>query len=164
MKAAILSDTHDAVFSTEDVLKMVRDAGVDTIIHCGDMSCASTAELFHDFCVLHAWGNNDWDTIGLQLTIGECIPGSRSDRWIKGMFDGKIFAAVHAQHSSLFSGLLDSEMFDYIFVGHTHRKYDQMMGKTRVINPGAIGGARRGERGFCILDFATGEKTDYTTE
>ena len=64
----------------------------------------------------------------------------------------------------IFSGLLDSDFFDYIFVGHTHRKSDRMMGKTRVINPGAIGGAHRGERGFCILDFATGELTDYVTE
>ena len=39
-----------------------------------------------------------------------------------------------------------------------------MMGKTRVINPGALGGAHRGERGFCILDFVTGELTDYVTE
>ena len=164
MRAAIISDTHDAVFNTQDVLKMIKDEGVATIIHCGDMSSVYTAELFHDFCIYHAWGNNDFDTIGLKLTIQECMAGSRSDRWIKGVFDGKIFAAVHEQHSTIFSGLLDSDFFDYIFVGHTHRKSDRMMGKTRVINPGAIGGAHRGERGFCILDFATGELTDYVTE
>lgn len=164
MKAAIISDTHDAVFSTKDVLEKIKDAGVDTIIHCGDMTNAMTAALFHDFCIYHAWGNCDYDTVGLKFAVQECLPGSRSDRWIKGVFDGKLFAAVHEQHSAIFSGLMDSGQFDYIFVGHTHRKSDQTAGKTRVINPGAIGGAHRGERGFCIIDFATGELTDYVTE
>ena len=82
MRAAVISDTHDSVFSTEVVLEMIKKAGVDTIIHCGDMSYSSTAELFHDFCVYHAWGNNDIDTVGLMLAIRECKPGSHSERWI----------------------------------------------------------------------------------
>ncbi len=164
MKIAVISDTHDAVFSTQDVLKMIAAEGVDTIIHCGDMASVHTAELFHDFCVLHAWGNNDFDTVGLQLAIRECQPGSRSERWIKCSFGGKLIGAVHDIYSPHFSTMLGSGFFDYIFVGHTHRKMDEMMGNSRVINPGAIGGARRGERGFCILDPETGEKTDYVTE
>ena len=164
MRVAVISDTHDSVFSTEVVLEMIKEAGVDTIIHCGDMSYSSTAELFHDFCVYHAWGNNDIDTVGLMLAIRECKPGSHSERWIKGIFDGKLFGAVHDAFSPVFRTMLESGQFSYIFVGHTHRKMDEMMGSTRVINPGAIGGARRGERGFCILDFATGEKTDYVID
>ena len=164
MRAAVISDTHDAVFSTQDALDLIRAAGVDTIIHCGDMSGTRTAELFHEFCVYHAWGNNDIDRVGLELTIRECRPGSRSERWIKGYFDGKLFGAVHDMFSPEFRTMIESELFDYIFVGHTHRKLDEMMGRTRVINPGAIGGAHRGERGFCLLDFETSEKTDYVTE
>ncbi len=164
MRIAVISDTHDAVFSTQDVLKTIADEGVDTIIHCGDMSSAYTAELFQDFCVYHALGNNDFDTIGLQLAIRECKPGSRSERWIKCSFDGKLIGAVHDIYSPHFNTMLESGFFDYIFVGHTHRKMDKMMENTHVINPGAIGGARRGERGFCILDLSTGEKTDYIIE
>lgn len=164
MRIAVISDTHDAVFSTKDVLKMIADEGVDTIIHCGDMASVYTAEQFTDFCVYHAWGNNDFDTVGLQLAIRECKPGSRSERWIKCSFDGKLIGAVHDIYSPHFKTMLESGFFDYIFVGHTHRKMDEMMGNTRVINPGAIGGAHRGERGFCILDLETGEKTDFVTE
>ena len=40
MRAAVISDTHDAIFSTQDVLKMIAGEGVDTIIHCGDMTTA----------------------------------------------------------------------------------------------------------------------------
>lgn len=143
---------------------MISHAGVDTIIHCGDMTTAYTAELFKDFCVYHAWGNNDFDTAGIQYALRECKPGSQSDRWIKGVFDGKLFAAVHEEHSRQFASLMDSELFDYIFVGHTHRKADRVEGKTRIINPGAIGGAPRGPRGFIIIDFAAGEIEDYLIE
>ena len=164
MRAAVISDTHDAIFSTQEVLKMIAEAGVDTIIHCGDMCGAWTAELFNDFCIYHAWGNNDIDTVGLQYAIQNCQPGSRSDRWIKAVFDGKMIAAVHEEHSRQFAGLMDSGLFDYIFVGHTHRKSDRIEGKTRIINPGAIGGAHRGPRGFVIIDFAAGTVTDYLTD
>lgn len=164
MRAAVISDTHDAVFSVQDVLETIAAEGVDTIIHCGDMTAAYTAELFRDFCVYHAWGNCDYDTVGIQYALRECKPGSHSDRWIKGVFDGKLVAAIHEEHSRQFAELMDSGLFDYIFVGHTHRKSDRTEGKTRVINPGAIGGAHRGPRGFIIMDFATGELTDYLTE
>ena len=60
--------------------------------------------------------------------------------------------------------MLTSGQFDYIFYGHTHVKSDEMVGKTRVVNPGAIGGAHRGTQGFIILDTETGEITDYVTE
>lgn len=164
MRIAVLSDTHDAVFSTEDVLKSIAAEGIDTVIHCGDMCRPWTAELFRDFCVYHVWGNNDMDTVGLRLAIQECKPGSQSDRWIKCLFDGKLIAALHEQASPLFSGLLESGQYDYIFVGHTHRKSDAMYGKTRVINPGAIGGAHRGKRGYIILDTLTGEVQDIVTD
>ena len=164
MRAAVISDTHDAVFSTQEVLKRIAAEGVDTIIHCGDMTTAYTAELFKDFCVYHAWGNNDFDTFGIKFALQECLPGSQSDRWIKCVFDGKAVAAVHIEHSSLFTGLMNSGAFDYIFVGHTHRKSDRTEGKTRIINPGAIGGARRGPRGFIIVDFAAGEIQDFLIE
>ena len=164
MKIAVLSDTHDAVFSTQEVLKGIAAQGIDTIIHCGDMCSAYTAEQFQDFCIYHAWGNNDIDTVGLQLAIRECKPGSQSDRWVKCYFDGKLIGAVHDMYDRAFSTMLSSGLFDYIFVGHTHRKMDEMIDRTRVINPGAIGGAHRGKRGYVILDTMSGEVTDVVTE
>ena len=164
MRIAVISDTHDSVSATREVLETIKKEGVGTFIHCGDMSSTFTAELFHDFCVYHARGNNDLDAIGLKLALQECKAGSCSEKWIKCVFDGKLIGALHDMYSPLFSSMIDSGEFSYIFVGHTHRKMDEMMGTTRVINPGAIGGAYRGPRGFCILDLETGEKTDYGLE
>ncbi len=160
MRIAVISDTHNAVSSTEKVLAAIKNEGIDTIIHCGDMTYPSTAELFRDFCVYHAWGNGDIDTIELPMVIKACKPGSRSEQWIKCELDGKLIGAVHDIYSSYFRTMLGSGEFDYIFVGHTHRKMDEMMGPTRVINPGSIGGAPRAPYGYCILDLKTGDKKD----
>lgn len=164
MRAAVISDTHDSILSTQDALNLIAAEGVDTIIHCGDMTTAYTAELLRDFCVYHAWGNCDYAAADIQTALRSCKPGSRSDRWIKAVFDGKMIGAVHEEASREFANMLDSGLFDYIFVGHTHRKSDRTVGSTRIINPGAIGGAHRGERGFIIIDFASGEIKDYITE
>ena len=164
MKIAVISDTHDDDYVTKEVLKFIASRQIETIIHCGDVSASRTMELFKHFCVCLAYGNNDIDQVGLSMTLRECKPGSCAGPWYKGVIDGKLIAAVHDEHSARFSGLLESGQFDYIFVGHTHRRSDRMNEKTRVINPGAIGGARRGPRGFCILDLATGEKEDYELE
>ena len=163
MRIAIVSDTHDNFGGTEAALKIIAAESVDTIIHCGDMTSGAEAELFHDFCVHHVIGNGDFDTFSIEDGIRLCKPGSSSDFVYNTMIDGKWIAALHGHNANMFYTLLESERYDYIFVGHEHRKSDRMMGKTRVINPGAIGGARRGERGFCILDLETGELTDYVT-
>ena len=164
MRIAIISDTHDNFSGTEAALKIIAREKVDTIIHCGDMTSGSEAELFHGFCVHHVLGNNDFDSLSIDIAISGCKPGSSSDFVYNANIDGKWIAAVHGHRANLFYTLLESDRYDYIFVGHEHRKSDRMMGNTRVINPGAIGGARRGERGFCILDLETGELTDYVTD
>ena len=71
MKIAVLSDTHNAAFDTQEVLKAVAAEGIDTVIHCGDMCAPHIAELFQDLTLYHAWGNNDIDTVGLQLAVRE---------------------------------------------------------------------------------------------
>ena len=100
MKIAVMSDTHNALFSTRDVLGMIAREGVDTIIHCGDLSAAYFAEEFKNFCVYHAWGNCDTDIVGIPMAIRECKAGSRSEKWIKCVFDGKLIGAVHDRYSS----------------------------------------------------------------
>jgi predicted phosphodiesterase len=47
--------------------------------------------------------------------------------------------------------------FDYIFYGHSLRRTDSVIGKTRVINPGALGGPRYQSRSGCLLDLVSGE-------
>jgi hypothetical protein len=46
---------------------------------------------------------------------------------------------------------------DYLFTGHTHVRMDKRIGRTRLINPGALGGTRKQSRSVAILDLDTDE-------
>ena len=159
MKLGIISDTHNNEEGTLKALKTFQDEGVQELIHCGDLSSWFMAELFKGFCIHHVLGNNDFDRIGISISIQECVPGSSSGEVYTGMFGKKTVAAVHGHIYAQLDTLINQGNFDYVFQGHTHRQTDEMVGKTRLINPGAIGGAMRGPRGYCILDV---EKDDLT--
>ncbi len=49
--------------------------------------------------------------------------------------------------------LLSEQKHDYLLQGHTHVRHDERIGKTRVINPGALHRAR--EKTVALLDTAT---------
>lgn len=164
MKIAIVSDTHNNEFGVMDALKEIRAEGIETIIHCGDMTSGDTAELFSDFCIHHVRGNGDIDQFGIDIAIEACRPGSTSGLVYTALIDGKKIAALHGHNANMYFTLLESGTFDYIFHGHTHHHRDEMDGKTRIINPGAIGGAHRGTRGFCTLDMLDGKLTFHEME
>ena len=53
----------------------------------------------------------------------------------------------------LLRDLENSGHFDFIFHGHTHQAADRRVGKTRIINPGALHRAR--PKTFVVLDLAS---------
>ena len=164
MRIALLSDTHNNLHNIQSALSKLKELKVDTIIHCGDMTRDETAEAFHDFCIHHVLGNGDMDTFGLQMAIQECRPGSSSGEIYTATLDGKSIAAIHGHNLPLYRSLTENGRYDYVFHGHTHRLRDERIGKTRVINPGALGGAVRGERSFCVLELSTGDLSVYPVE
>jgi predicted phosphodiesterase len=62
---------------------------------------------------------------------------------------------THGDNEGFLDGLIGSGKYAYVLHGHTHRRRDQTVGSTRVINPGALGGMRRERRSLCILDLTT---------
>ena len=162
MKIGILSDTHNHIPRTTEALKILREEGVRELIHCGDMTRIETAELFQGFALHHVFGNNDIDEIGLRLTIQSFGPGSGSSDLYTAEIEGKRIAAIHGHQLSALTQLIQSQRYDYVFHGHTHRIRDERIGRMRVVNPGALGGARRDRRNFCILELTTGDLTHYS--
>lgn len=157
MKIAVISDTHDNEINTRTALDIIRGQGVDTIYHCGDMTKSPMCDLFTDFCIHHVRGNNDFNELGIQIGLQSCRPGSTTSYVYTDLVDEKRIAVMHGHDYGMYRTLIENGKLDYIFHGHTHRQGDERDGDTRVINPGAIGGARRGRRGFCIVNFATDE-------
>jgi len=155
MKIGILSDTHNDSAATVRALHIFRQRGVRTLFHCGDLTTAEMIPFFAGLTVYFVRGNMDRHAV---QALKAAIAAQSGAHWLgKGdlvELAGKLVAITHGDREDVFETLLLTEP-DYLFHGHTHRRRDERVGSTRVINPGALGGNLKETRSICILDLAT---------
>ena len=155
MRIGILSDTHNDSAATVRALQVFRQRGVHILFHCGDLTTAEMVPLFEGFEVYFVRGNMDRH---LKAAIKGAIALQDGAHWLgKGKLvelDGRLIAMTHGDRPAVMEELLLAEP-DYLFHGHTHQRRDERLGRTRVINPGALGGTQKEARSVCVLDLAT---------
>jgi len=156
MKIGIVSDTHDDARSLEAALEALRAKDVTKVLHCGDVCGPGLIQALAGFDVWIAQGNMDRHP-GLAQVTEETLGRGRL-AWLHRLtLDGYAVAMIHGDNEEVLGNMITSGQYAYVLCGHTHRRRDQTIGRTRVINPGALGGVRWQRRSFCILDLATGE-------
>lgn len=156
MKIGVISDTHDNLRNLEVALEILRAEQVTNLVHCGDLCGPHIVQALAGFDVWVAQGNMDRHLELPQVTKGTF--GHISLAWLqKPTLNGCSIAVIHGDNEEVLGNLITSGQHRYVFHGHTHRRRDQTVGRTRVINPGALGGTRKQSRSFCILDLAAGE-------
>jgi len=127
------------------------------VVHCGDLSSPETAGGMHGFQVIHVCGNQDTADGQIRQVLLDMNPKNFSGLTFEGEIGGMKIAAVHGNQPLKLRELINSGIYAYIFTGHTHRRRNELIGSTRVINPGALGGLSVEERSVYILDLETGE-------
>jgi putative phosphoesterase len=152
MKIAIISDTHNHLANLHKTLRIIEDEDIHTIIHCGDVTTTETLSALSAFRVILTFGNGDFTSGEMREALLNMNPDSYAGSVFQGEIDGLRIAVTHGHLYSQFQTLLNSQQFDLLFHGHTHRREDTLHGNTRRINPGALGGLRKEERSFCIFD------------
>jgi len=157
MKIAVISDTHNHHANLIKALELIESENIQTIIHCGDVTTAETAALLDGYQVILSYGNGDFASGEIRETLEKLNPASFAGLVYHGKIDSLRIAVIHGHHYSQLQNLIHSQQFDVIFTGHTHRHGESRHGITRIINPGAIGGLRKEERSFFILDTLTRE-------
>ena len=158
MKIGILSDTHDHSGNMVRALNLFQREGITTIIHCGDLTSPQLIQHMEGFRVIYVYGNMDFN----PYEISQALQKLNTDNFVGTTYRGKIddvaIAATHSHLPGALDGLVRLNDYRYVFHGHTHRQRNEMKGKTQIINPGALGGAGKGEpRTVCIVDLATEE-------
>jgi putative phosphoesterase len=149
MLLGILSDTHDRVAAAAAGIAALKAAGAESFLHCGDVGGEGVLDLLAGLPVAFVWGNTDWDRAALQRyaqDLGlECFGGfGEIER------GGKLIAITHGDDARAVRRVLDGQRHDYLFLGHSHVKADERVGRVRVINPGALHRAR--EKTVATLD------------
>jgi len=141
MKIGVISDTHDQAAHIVEMVRLLNEEEVGLVVHCGDWVAPF---ILHFFEGLKAplrgiFGNNDADRFrhltfkdkwGLDLEFEE--------RFLKLDIEGRKIAAFHGDYPELVEGLVDSGHWDAVFHGHTHRRVNEVKGKTLSLNPGSL--------------------------
>lgn len=147
----IISDSHDNMDKIGKAMKVAKENNVSMIFHLGDFVSPFAAVPFldgdHEF--VGVFGNNDGDRLFLQKRLNGKI--LRSPHWLN--VDGKSLYLMHEPYALY--PVIESQLYDFIFFGHTHRLIVKRYDKTLVINPGESCGYLTGKATCVLLDPQT---------
>jgi putative phosphoesterase len=152
MLIAVLSDTHDNRGSIRKALELAQVRGAEEIFHCGDLTSASVLPLFRGWTLQYVEGNMDRDGAEIRAGVERLGAGSACAAELHLERGGLRIAILHGNRADRLAQAVESGKYDFVFHGHTHRRRDERIGRTRVVNPGVLGGAAMGKYSFCFLD------------
>jgi len=151
MKIGIISDTHDNLPRIKEAVGIFNREKVELVLHAGDFVSPFTFLEFKNLnCSLKGvFGNNDGDKLYLQEKfrgIGKLYPTPYNVK-----INNKNIVILHKE--KLIDALAESQKYDVIIYGHTHRIDLRKTGKTIIINPGECGGWLTGKSTIALLDL-----------
>ncbi|MBP3953954.1 metallophosphoesterase family protein [Gemmata sp. G18] len=154
MRLGILSDTHDELERTRHAIELLRAAGAEALIHCGDLVSPALVAALR---VLPSWfvfGNHDSDMVPhLERAAAEL--GVTCLGWGGVVeLDGKRIGVAHGHMSADVRRVLAAQP-DYFLSGHSHIASDVVSGSVRRVNPGAL--HRADEFTVALLEVGSGE-------
>jgi putative phosphoesterase len=156
MHLGIVSDTHDNIEVAEQAADAFAEAGVDAVVHCGDIVAPFTAAVFDRGFDFHAVrGNNDG-----EWALADAVAdfGTYHGETAELTLDGREVAVYHGTSGAVVEALVDCGHYDYVLHGHTHEFAHESRAGTTRINPGGIAIEAAPESpSAVVLDVETGE-------
>lgn len=147
----VISDTHDNMEKVKRAVEEAKKRDVKVVFHCGDIVAPFVIPLFKDFELYGVFGNNDGEWLFMREKAGDAIKKGPRELEV----DGKKIALMHEPF--LLDAIVKSQMYDYVFYGHTHEMDIRRKGRTLVVNPGEACGCLTGKSTVVFLNPETGE-------
>ena len=151
-RLGIISDTHGRTPRARRAIDLLLARGATRIIHLGDVSNEAVLDLLAGIEATVVFGNCDDERalaryagiLGIQVVHPAAVLEVKSRR----------IGLTHGHLEREVSLLFESEV-DFLLHGHTHEIRDERVGRTRVLNPGALHRASR--HTALLLDPASGD-------
>jgi putative phosphoesterase len=161
MHLGIVSDTHGNRLMVARALTLLRERGITTLLHCGDIDDPETVLMFGGFTVHFVFGNCDHDRAALRQAMSE-IGATLHEQFGSVELEGVKLAFLHGDDGGTLRDVERSGYYDFLFYGHTHQAEEHRSGSTRIVNPGALHRAR--PKTFAVLNLTSREIESVTVE
>ena len=157
MKIAIISDTHDNLANLKKAISFIKKGEIKVLIHCGDIFKPETLkEGLKEFQgkIYIIFSEADASFSKIPEDSFEDLPKSKVfEKSGQIKIGGKKIAFCH--FPEIARNLAESQKYDLVFYGHTHKPWEEKIGKTQLVNPGNIAGLFF-RPSFAIYDTKTG--------
>jgi hypothetical protein len=141
MQIAIISDIHNNELSLKKVLDFCAKKKIEKIICCGDLASQETLDFLNDNFsgdIFYALGNMDNDQLQNYKTLQKYKNTKVYSDFGEIEINGKKIAFVHFPKKA--KKLAETGKYDFVFFGHTHKPWEEMIGKCKLLNPGNVTG------------------------
>jgi predicted phosphodiesterase len=156
-RVGVVSDTYDNREGLKQLLNRFLVGGARWLIHCGGLGSAGLIDLLKPWRLFIVAGERERDRQAIEATLQKARLQSFLPTDMTTTIEGARIGVCRGDDMALVNRWAKSGEFDYIFYGHSLRRSDSMMGRTRVINPGALGGPRYQSRSGYLVDVVNGE-------
>jgi putative phosphoesterase len=152
MRIGIVSDTHNHLANVARIVELFDEAGVERVVHTGDITQARTLEVFGRLRapLVGVYGNND-ERAALAST-GRRLGMDLHDGPLELDWAGRRILVVHDPRD------LDAALAPHHAValhGHVHRLVIERRLGALVLNPGECAGHLPGHNAVAVLDLRT---------
>lgn len=141
MLIGILSDSHGRADTTARAVTALLEHGAEMLLHLGDLGSEAVLDELAGHNARIVFGNCDGDAAALAR-YAELLGVGVDHPMGVVCVDGRRIAFTHGHVGRLMRQAV-TEGCDYLCHGHTHAVRDERVGRTRIVNPGALFGASR---------------------
>jgi len=153
MLVGVVSDTHNNIKNIKKIICLFNEEQVDLVIHTGDISKASTLEIFSNLNspLVGVFGNNDRIEEGLKEVCEE-YNFNFQEPPLSLTLEHKKVAVFH--EPELIEGYIkDHQDIDLILHGHTHRYKEETIDGIIYFNPGESAGSMEGKSAIGLINM-----------
>jgi putative phosphoesterase len=154
MLVGLMADTHDCLPMVEKAIKKFNEEGVELVLHAGDYVAPFVIPKFKELMakMIGVFGNNDGDRELLKKRFSENARLEIRGNFAEIKVGNTKIALLHGSEEELLKALIESETFNIVVHGHTHKAETYRKGKTLVVNPGEVCGYLTGKSTIALLD------------
>lgn len=141
MQIAITSDIHNNEINLNKVLRKCSEQSITTIICCGDLASKEIIDIFNDNfsgTIYYTFGNADYDDLRELDSENKYRNTFLFKNFGETEIANKKIAFVHFPREA--KKLAETKKYDFVFYGHTHKPWEEMIGRCKLLNPGNVAG------------------------